>query len=300
MTTPSARAFGTNLVAMPTPMNPDFSLDDAGITSLVKHLVDTGCDGVVVAGTTGESPTLSEDELVRLVELSAAAAGGRAKIVAGVGTNDTVSSVRRARLAAHAGADGLLVVTPYYSRPTQTGVVSHCSAIADSTDLPVMLYDVPHRTGLAMTPATLIELAGHPRILAVKDATGDIPRAMAIMATSTLEFYCGSDELNLPFLAAGAIGIVSVVGAVIAADEARLIAAVRTGDLVSARSVNAAIIETTAALNGAAPAPVTTKLALVELGVIASATVRPPLEQATGAEAALVLAALKNRVPASA
>ncbi|WP_161894749.1 4-hydroxy-tetrahydrodipicolinate synthase [Gordonia spumicola] len=300
MTTPSALAFGTNLVAMPTPMNPDFSLDDAGVAAVVRHLVATGCDGVVVAGTTGESPTLSEDELVRLIGIAVDAADGRAKIVAGVGTNDTISSVRRARLAADAGADGLLVVTPYYSRPTQAGVVAHCSAVADSTDLPVMLYDVPHRTGLAMTAPTLVELAAHPRILAVKDATGDIPRALSIMATSTLEFYCGSDELNLPFLAAGAVGIVSVAGAIIAADEARLIAAVAAGDLLTARSVNASIIEAAATLNGAAPAPVTTKLALHALGVIASAAVRPPLAPATADETAAVLAVVDARATTSA
>ncbi|MER6792234.1 4-hydroxy-tetrahydrodipicolinate synthase, partial [Amycolatopsis mediterranei] len=210
--------FGANLVAMVTPMQPGGALCEPGLVRLVDHLLATGCDGLVVGGTTGESPTLSGAESADLIRAVAAQVGSRARVIAGVGTHDTATSVRRAREAEAAGADALLLVCPYYSRPTQAGVLAHCRAVADATELPVMLYDVPARTGLAMTPETLIELAGHPRIRAVKDAKGDLAEAMTVMARTSLAYYCGIDELNLPYLACGAAGLVSVV-ANVAADR---------------------------------------------------------------------------------
>lgn len=288
-----AHAFGTNLIAVPTPMNPDYSIDEAGFKSMVKYVVKNGCDGVVVAGTTGESPTLTEEELTRIIKIAVARAKGRARIIVGVGTNDTISTIRRARLAEAAGADALLVVTPYYSRPSQIGVADHFRAVADSTGLPVMLYDVPHRTGLPIATATLIELAQHPKILAVKDATGDIAQAMAVMADCPMAFYCGSDGLNLPYLAAGATGVVSVVGAVRAAENAALIKAVAKNDLPTAREINRDLIPAATALNSIATGgAVAAKVALRELGVIAHATVRPPLTEATPDEVAQIVAAL--------
>ncbi|WP_132994101.1 4-hydroxy-tetrahydrodipicolinate synthase [Gordonia zhaorongruii] len=297
-TTAAARAFGTNLVAVPTPMNPDFTIDEPGFASMTSHLVSTRCDGIVVSGTTGESPTLSENELARLVAVAKYTAGDGAKVIAGVGTNDTLASVRRAQIAADAGADALLVVVPYYSRPTQAGIVTHCTTIADATDLPVMVYDVPHRTGMAFTPDSLIELAQHRRILAVKDAKGDLAEAMAVMTQSDLEYYCGNDGLNLPYLAAGATGIVSVVGAVRAADNAALLDAVAAHDLVNAREINRSLIGAAAALNGVAPAPVTTKVALRAAGVIEHVVVRPPLAPVTEDEVAQVVAATRSEVSA--
>ncbi|WP_420040774.1 4-hydroxy-tetrahydrodipicolinate synthase [Gordonia sp. MP11Mi] len=289
----AAHSFGTNLVAVPTPMNPDYSIDESGFKAMVKHLVKNGCDGIVVAGTTGESPTLSEDELAQIIRLAASKAKGRARIIAGVGTNDTLSTIRRARLAATAGADALLVVTPYYSRPSQIGVATHFRAVADATDLPVMLYDVPHRTGLPIATATLMELAQHPRILAVKDATGDIAQAMAVMAECPMAFYCGTDGLNLPYLSAGATGVVSVVGAVRSAANAALINAVAANDLQTAREINRDLIPAATALNSIATGgAVAAKVALRELGVIAHATVRPPLTEATSDEAGQIVAAL--------
>lgn len=190
--------FGSNLVAMVTPMRPDRTISQPGLAALVDHLLNTGCDGLVVGGTTGEAPTLTEAESVRLVRAVAARTQGRAKVIAGIGTYDTASSIRRAREAEAAGADALLLVCPYYSRPTQAGVVAHCVAVADATELPVMLYDVPARVGISMEAATLIELAGHPRIRAVKDAKGDLFEAMSVLARTSLAYYCGIDELNLP------------------------------------------------------------------------------------------------------
>lgn len=266
--------FGVNLVAMVTPMQPDGSISEPGVAGLVDHLLATGCDGIVVGGTTGESPTLSDAEVARLVRAVAGRANGQARVIAGVGTYDTAVSVRRAREAADAGADALLVVCPYYSRPSQAGVVAHCVAVADATELPVMLYDVPARAGIAMSADTLVELAGHPRILAVKDAKGDLFEAMSVMARSSLAYYCGTDELSLPYLACGATGVVSVVGNVGADRNAELIRAVRGGDLVSALAVQRALIPL---VEAASQGAVTAKAELVELGIIPHAMVRLPL-----------------------
>ncbi|MEV4538681.1 4-hydroxy-tetrahydrodipicolinate synthase [Asanoa sp. NPDC049518] len=272
---------GTNLVAMVTPMKPSGAICPDGVAGLVDHLVSTGCDGIVVGGTTGESPTLRAAESASLVATVAARSAGRARVIAGVGTYDTADSIRRARAAAAAGADGLLLVCPYYSRPTQAGVIAHCVAVADATELPVMLYDVPVRTGIAMEPATLVELAGHPLIRAVKDAQGDLASALAVMAESSLAYYCGIDELNLPYLASGATGVVSVVGNVTADRVGALIRAVRTGDLEEARALQRSLAPLVDAVMGTAQGAVMAKAALAELGIIPHPTVRLPLLEAT-------------------
>jgi len=269
--------FGSNLVAMVTPMHSDGTISEPGLASLVDHLLATGCDGIVVGGTTGESPTLTEAESARLVHAVAAQSESRARVVAGVGTYDTAGSVRRAREAEDAGADALLLVCPYYAKPTQAGVVAHCLAVTDATELPVMLYDVPARTGIAMEAATLIELAGHPRIRAVKDAKGDLFEAMSVMARTSLAYYCGIDELNLPYLACGATGVLSVVGNVVADRNAELIRAVRSGDLDSARAIQSSLIPLVDAIMRTSQGAIMAKAALAELGIIPHATVRLPL-----------------------
>ena len=269
--------FGTNLVAMVTPMHPDGTISEPGLTSLVDHLLATGCDGVVVGGTTGESPTLTEAEAARLVAAVTAQTKNQARVLAGIGTYDTAASIRRARDAEASGADALLLVCPYYSRPTQAGVVAHCVAVADATGLPVMLYDVPARTGIAMEAPTLVELAGHPRIRAVKDAKGDLFEAMSVMARTPLAYYCGIDELNLPYLACGATGVLSVVGNVAADRNAELIRAVRSGDLGSAKAIQASLIPLVDAIMRTSQGVVMAKAALARLGIIPHATVRLPL-----------------------
>jgi 4-hydroxy-tetrahydrodipicolinate synthase len=274
------RLFGANLVAMVTPMEPDGTLSGPGLAGLVDHLLATGCDGIVVNGTTGESPTLTAAEAAGLVRAVAARAAGRARVIAGVGTYDTADSVRRAREAEAAGADGLLLVCPYYSRPTQAGIVAHCSAVADATELPVMLYDVPARTGTAIAATSLVELAGHPRIRAVKDAKGDLFEATSVMARTSLAYYCGIDELNLPYLACGATGVLSVVGNVVADRNAGLVRAVRDGDLDAARAIHGSLIPLVDAVMRTSPGAVMAKAALAELGIIPHATVRLPLLEA--------------------
>lgn len=274
---PADLLFGSNLVAMVTPMHPDGTISEPGLAGLVDHLLATGCDGIVVGGTTGESPTLSDAEAARLVRAVAARVANRARVVAGVGTYDTAVSIQRAREAEAAGADALLLVCPYYSKPTQAGVVAHCLAVADATELPVMLYDVPARTGIALEAPTLIELAAHPRVRAVKDAKGDLFEAMSVMARTSLAYYCGIDELNLPYLACGATGVVSVVGNVVADRNAELIRAVRSGDLDSAKVIQTSLIPLVDAIMHTSQGAIMAKSALAELGVIPHATVRLPL-----------------------
>jgi len=280
MTDPRHRAeqlFGSNLVAMVTPMHPDTTINAAGLTNLVEHLLATGCDGIVVGGTTGESPTLTETETVHLVRAVAAQAGNQARVIAGIGTYDTASSIRRAREAEAAGADGLLLVCPYYSKPTQAGILAHCVAVADATDLPVMLYDVPARTGTSVEAATLIELAAHPRIQAVKDAKGDLFEAMTVMACTSLAYYCGIDELNLPYLACGATGVVSVVGNIVADRNAALIRAVHGGNLDTAQAIQTSLLALVDTVMRTSQGAIMAKAALAELGIIPHATVRLPL-----------------------
>jgi 4-hydroxy-tetrahydrodipicolinate synthase len=276
---PADLLFGSNLVAMVTPMHPDGTLSELGLADLVDHLLTTGCDGIVVGGTTGESPTLTDAEAARLVRAVAAQGNNHARVIAGIGTYDTAVSIRRAREAEAAGADALLLVCPYYSRPTQAGVVAHCVAVADATELPVMLYDVPARTGIVMEAPTLIELAAHPRIRAVKDAKGDLFEAMSVMARTSLAYYCGIDELNLPYLACGATGVVSVVGNVVADRNAELIRAVRSGDLDSAKAIHASLIPLVDTILRTSQGAVMAKAALVAMGIIRHASVRLPLLQ---------------------
>lgn len=269
--------FGRVLTAMVTPMTPDGGVDDRGTDALVDHLLATGHDGIVVNGTTGEASTLTDDESVAMMQRVKARAGDRAKVVAGVGSNDTRHAVHMAQRAAEVGADALLLVSPYYNKPTQAGLIAHCRAVADATELPVMLYDIPGRTGIPFTPETLIALADHPRILAVKDAKGDSWASTQVMAATDLIWYSGADEVNLPLLAQGAHGVVSVVGHVAGSSYAAMVAAVDAGDLAAARAIHAALIPVVEAIMNTSQGAIMAKAALVELGVIESATVRLPL-----------------------
>lgn len=190
--------FGRVLTAMVTPFTADGALDLDGAQRLAAHLVDAGNDGLIVNGTTGESPTTSDAEKDQLVRAVLEAVGDRAHVVAGIGTNDTRHSVDLARTAERTGAHGLLAVTPYYNKPPQEGLLRHFTAIADSTGLPVMLYDIPGRSGVPIDTETLVRLADHPRIVANKDAKGDLGRASWAIAQSGLAWYSGDDMLNLP------------------------------------------------------------------------------------------------------
>jgi 4-hydroxy-tetrahydrodipicolinate synthase len=197
---------------MVTPFDAESELDLDGAARLAVELMDSGHDGLVLNGTTGESPTTSDAEKERLIRAVVEAVGDRAVIVAGVGTNDTRHTVELARAAEKAGAHGLLVVTPYYNKPPQAGLYEHFRTVADATGLPVMLYDIPGRSGVPIATETLIRLAQHDRIVAVKDAKDDLAASSIVLASTDLAYYSGSDMFNLPLLSIGAVGFVSVVG----------------------------------------------------------------------------------------
>lgn len=231
--------FGRMLTAMVTPFTPDGTVDYETARRLATYLVDEQRnDGLVVNGTTGESPTTTDEEKERLVRAVVEAVGDRATVVAGAGTNDTHHSVGLARAAERAGAHGLLLVTPYYSKPPQEGLYRHFSTVADATALPVMLYDIPSRSGVPIQLETLVRLAGHERIIAVKDAKAELFEGAQVIASTGLAYYSGDDALTLPWLSVGAVGCVSVIGHVAGAEIAAMAEAYRAGDVAGALAIH--------------------------------------------------------------
>jgi 4-hydroxy-tetrahydrodipicolinate synthase len=291
---PITRTFGSVLVAMVTPFTDYGELDLAAARQVAITLVDSGCDGLVISGTTGESPTTSDVEKDALLRAVLEAVGDRARIVAGVGTNDTAHSLELARSAAKAGAHGALAVTPYYSKPPQAGLIAHFTAIADATDLPVMLYDIPSRSGVPITTETLVRLAEHPRITAVKDAKNDLYEGAWVLARTDLEIYSGADEMNLAWLAHGGSGVVSVVGHVAAGHYRRMVDAVDAGDLATARAVHTGLLPAVRGIMTRAQGAVMAKAALQLQGVLPGRHLRLPLLPATNEEVALLRADLEE------
>lgn len=207
--TPAEPPFGRLLTAMVTPFDAEGELDLDAARALAGHLVDDlRHDGLVINGTTGEAPTTTDAEKAALLAAVVDEVGDRAHVVAGVGTNDTRHTCELARQAAAAGADGLLVVTPYYSKPPQEGLLAHFRTVADATDLPVMVYDIPARAGIPVATDTLLALAEHPRIVAVKDAKGQVIESSRVIAHSDLAYYAGDDAITLPLLSVGGVGLV--------------------------------------------------------------------------------------------
>jgi 4-hydroxy-tetrahydrodipicolinate synthase len=280
--------FGRVLTAMVTPFTSDGGLDVDGAQSLATTLVADGNEGLVISGTTGESPTTTNDEKETLIRAVVEAVGDRASVVAGVGTYDTAHTVELARHAEKAGASGLLLVTPYYNKPPQAGLINHFSTAADATDLPAMLYDIPARTGTAIHTDTLLRLAEHPRIVAVKDAKGDLAGTTRVLAQTDLAYYSGEDALNLPLLAIGAVGVVSVVGHLFTAQYAAMIDAVERGDLGEARRINAGLVPAVIGIMTRTQGAIMVKAALELVGRIPHRTTRPPLLDATEAEIAVL------------
>lgn len=270
------RPFGALLTAMVTPMSPDGSVDVDAAVALAKHLVAHGHDGLVLNGTTGEAPTTHAPEKAELVRAVVEAVGDEAYVVAGAGSNDTAHAVRMAEQAADAGAHGLLVVTPYYSRPSQEGVYRHTVAIADATDLPVMLYDVPARTVVRYAPETLDRLAEHPRIVAIKDATGDVVGVLRGVARTGLAYYSGDDAVLLPFLAAGAVGLVSMAAHLVGDELAGVIRAFDDGRVAEAREAFVRLLPLIDLVCGSGNGALRAKTALHLLGLIPSPTMRLP------------------------
>jgi 4-hydroxy-tetrahydrodipicolinate synthase len=288
----TVRPFGRLLTAMITPMADDGSVDLTAAASLAVHLVDHGHDGLVLNGTTGEAPTTHAEEKAELIRAVVAAVGHRAVVVAGAGSNDTQHAVRMAEQAADAGAHGLLVVSPYYSRPSQEGIYQHTVAVADSTDLPVMLYDVPGRTAVRYSPDTLQRLAAHPHVVAVKDATGDVQGALRVISDTGLAYYSGDDGLLLPFLAVGAVGLVSMAGHIVGEKLAEVIREFEKGDTDAARATFLSILPAVDLICGSGNGALRSKLTLSLLGLIPTATMRLPQAGADDIEVADVAAGL--------
>ena len=246
-----ADIFGSVCVAMVTPFDSDGELDVVAGRDLAAHLVEQGIDALVLAGTTGESPTTTDEEKVALLKAVREEVGAKARIIAGAGSNDTRHAVAMAKSAAEAGADGLLVVTPYYSKPSQAGVEAHFRAVAEATDLPVCLYDIPGRSGIPIDSGTIRKLAEVDTIQAVKDAKGDFLEASTLIQETGLAWYSGDDPLNLPWLAVGATGMISVVGHAAPKALRELVTAYENGDLARAREINANTLNVLARQQGA-------------------------------------------------
>lgn len=262
--------FGRIGVAMVTPFDRDGALDVAAGRRLAAHLVDNGVDSLILGGTTGESPTTSVEEKLELLKAVKEEVGDRAKLCAGAGTNDTAASIKLAQATADAGADSLLVVTPYYSKPSQKGVYEHFAAVAQATDLPICVYDIPGRSGIPVAPDTLRRLADLPTIQAVKDAKGDLPAAAELIQETGLAWYSGDDPINLPWLSLGASGFISVIGHVAPRALVELYEAFDAGDMARAREINVTTLlpltHAQARLGGATFAKEALRLQGIEVG----------------------------------
>lgn len=284
--------FGRMLTAMVTPFTADGTVDYDAVRRLAAYLVDEQRnDGLIVSGTTGESPTTSDEEKERILRTVLETVGDRATVVAGAGSNDTHHSIALAKAAERAGAHGLLVVTPYYNKPPQEGLYQHFTAVADATRLPVMLYDIPGRSGVPIATETLIRLAQHERIVAVKDAKGDLFAGTQVMLATDLAFYSGDDLLNLPWLSVGAAGFVSVVGHVVGAQLARMIDLYRNGDVRQALAVHRQLVPVIDGIMMRAGGAIMAKAALSLVGVPAG-PVRLPLVGANDKQIAELRACL--------
>jgi 4-hydroxy-tetrahydrodipicolinate synthase len=276
--------FGRLITAMVTPFNKDGEIDWAGVEKLAAHLVSTGHDGIVVNGTTGEAPTTSDDEKDKIVEVVKKVVGSKIKVIAGAGNNETSHSVVQAKRAAKAGADALLVVTPYYNKPPQAGIAAHFRAMADATDLSVMMYDIPGRTGIEIESDTIVALAEHPRIAALKDAKGNVAATSWVIKRSGIPVYSGDDILNLPLLSVGAVGFVSVCGHTVGKDLREMLDAWFAGKTDRALEIHQKLLPVftgTFRTQGA----ILTKAALNMMGLPGGVT-RLPLVDATEAQIA--------------
>jgi len=272
--------FGRMITAMVTPMHEDGTIDFDGLKRLAVHLADHGHDGLLVNGTTGESPTTTDEEDYAAVAAVVEAVGDRVQVIAGCGTNDTEHSARAAGEMVARGADALLVVTPYYNKPPQDCIVEHIRIVAEAGgDTPIMLYDIPGRTGTALATETIRAAAQIPQVRAVKDAKGDFFEAARLMAETDLLWFSGDDVVNLAHLAQGAVGMVSVVGHVGGELYSEMIAAVDRGDLARAREINTTMIPVVDAIMHTSQGAIQAKAAMKMLGIIAADTLRMPLRQ---------------------
>lgn len=280
--------FGQVLVALVTPFQPDGEVDWAGVERLINDVITAGADGIVVTGTTGETSTLTDPEKLKLVEVGKSVASGRAAIITGGGSNETAHAMHLYAQSEKAGADGIMIVTPYYNKPTQAGVHTHFRLIADSTDLPVILYDIPGRSGIEIKYETFLRAAKHPNIIAVKDAKGDLAEASRVMNETDLLYFSGDDANVLPLLSIGGTGLIGVTANVAASPYRSIVDAVNRGDLTTATEQHKLLEPLVRATMTHVPGTVAVKYILHGLGRIGSPRVRLPLVGPEDHEAAQI------------
>jgi len=283
-----ANPFGQVLVALVTPMTADGEVDWDATERLMDDVITSGADGIVVTGTTGETSTLTDAEKLKLVEVGKSVASGRAKIITGGGSNETAHAIDLYKKSEKAGADGIMVVTPYYNKPTQAGILTHFRLIADSTDLPVIAYDIPGRTGVPIKYETFLRLAKHPNIVAVKDAKGDFSEVSRVMNQTDLIYFSGDDANALPALSIGASGLIGVTANIAAGPYRTIVDAVNRGDLTTATEQHKKLEPLVRAVMTHVPGTVSTKYILHGLGRISSPRVRLPLVGPEEWEAAII------------
>lgn len=269
--------FGQVLVALVTPFTADGEVDWPAVEKHIDDVINAGADGIVVTGTTGETSTLTDPEKIRLVEVGKDVAAGRARIITGGGSNETAHAMQLAKQSEKAGADGNMIVTPYYNKPTQAGVLTHFRMIADATDLPVILYDIPGRTGIPIEYATILRAAKHPNILAIKDAKGDLAQASRVLNQTDLMYFSGDDPNVLPHLSIGATGLIGVTANIAATPYRQMVDAVNAGDLKTATAAHKQLEPLVRACMTHVPGTVAVKYILHGLGRIGSPRVRLPL-----------------------
>jgi 4-hydroxy-tetrahydrodipicolinate synthase len=280
--------FGQVLVALVTPFSADGEVDWNDVEKHIDDVITAGADGIVVTGTTGETSTLTDPEKLKLVEVGKSVAAGRAKIITGGGSNETAHAIELYQASEKAGADGVMIVTPYYNKPTQAGVLTHFRMIADATDLPVILYDIPGRAGIPIKYETILRAAKHPNIRAVKDAKGDFSEVSRVLNQTDLLYFSGDDANVLPHLAIGASGLIGVTANIAATPYRHIVDAVNAGDLATATAAHQALEPLVRAVMTHVPGTVAAKYILHGLGRIDSPRVRLPLVGPEDAEAAMI------------
>ena len=276
--------FGRLITAMITPFAKDGSIDWDGVAALANHLADHGHDAIAVNGTTGEAPTTKSSEKLEIIKVVKSTVGSRVKVLSGAGDNETSYTVEQAKRSADAGADGLLIVTPYYNKPPQAGIEAHFKAVASATDLPIMMYDIPGRTGVEIESDTIVRLFELPNIVALKDAKGNLAATSDVIARCGIPVYSGDDILNLPFLSIGAVGFVSVCGHTVGSELKEMLDAWFAGDTARALEIHQKLIPVfkgTFKTQGA----ILTKAAMNLMG-LPGGTTRLPLVDATPAQIA--------------
>lgn len=288
MTHHNGNPFGQVLVALVTPFQADGEVDWTAVEKLMDDVITHGADGIVVTGTTGETSTLTDPEKIRLVEVGKEVSAGRAKIITGGGSNETAHAIELYKKSEKAGADGVMIVTPYYNKPTQAGVLTHFRMIADATDLPVIMYDIPGRAGIEIKYETILRASKHPNIVAVKDAKGDLAEASRVMNQTDLLYFAGDDSNVLPLLSIGGSGLIGVTANIAPTPYRIMVDAVNRGDLHAATEQHKLLEPLVRATMTHVPGTVATKYILHGLGRIGSPRVRLPLVGPEDHEAALI------------